>query len=183
MRNILCPLAFSAAVSMSSLAFGSTAFAQDLDVSFTDRGGDGQAAWCASSVVAGLAQNGDGFLAVRAGPGTQYRKIGEIYNGDIVSTCDSRKGWVAIVYGPSRRKGWVNGKWLKHRAGWRSSAAPRSLPSGIPLRSAALEHAVLPHKFAWGCAYPFRECQGERAQTVEPDPLRHRSDSALTLGK
>lgn len=39
MRNILCPLAFSAAVSMSSLAFGSTAFAQDLDVSFTDRGG------------------------------------------------------------------------------------------------------------------------------------------------
>ena len=60
---------------------------------------------------------GDRFLAVRSGPGPQYRKIGEIHNGDFVSTCDARGPWVAIVYGPSKRKGWVHGKWLKQVAG------------------------------------------------------------------
>lgn len=91
--------------------------AQVLDVPFADSGGDGQAAWCASSIVAGLNPNGDGFLAVRTGPGTQFRKIDEVHNGDVVATCDSRGAWVAIVYGPSKAKGWVHGKWLKDRAG------------------------------------------------------------------
>lgn len=91
--------------------------AQVLDVPFADSGGDGQSAWCATSTVAGLDPKGDGFLAVRTGPGTRYRKIGEVRNGDVVHTCDSRGPWVAIVYGPSRAKGWVHGKWLKDRAG------------------------------------------------------------------
>ena len=90
---------------------------QVLDVPFSDKGGDGQAAWCASSTVSGLDPNGDGYLAVRAGPGTQYRKIDELHNGDIVSRCDARGRWVAVVYGPLKKKGWVNGRWLKDLAG------------------------------------------------------------------
>ena len=117
MRNLFGPIVLSTAVSMSSLALCLPASAQVLDVPFSDKGGDGQAAWCASSTVTGLDPNGDGFLAVRSGPGTQYRKIDEIYNGDIVSTCDSRGPWVAIVFGPSKRKGWVHGRLLKDLAG------------------------------------------------------------------
>lgn len=117
MRGLLAPLMVSVAVAMSSLALGLSASAQPLDVPFADKGGDGQAAWCASSTVTGLDPNGDGFLAVRAGPGTQHRKIDEIHNGDVVSTCDSQGPWVAIVYGPSKRKGWVHGRWLKPLAG------------------------------------------------------------------
>jgi hypothetical protein len=93
------------------------ASSQVLDVPFSDDGGDGQAAWCASSTVTNLDPNGDGFLSVRAGPGTQYRKLDELRNGDVVSTCGSQGPWVAIVYGPSKKKGWVHGKWLKHLAG------------------------------------------------------------------
>jgi hypothetical protein len=88
-----------------------------LDVPFSDNGGDGQAAWCATSIVTGLDPDGDGFLSVRAGPGTQYRKLDELRDGDQVSTCDSRGPWVAIVYGPSKRRGWVHGRWLKYLAG------------------------------------------------------------------
>jgi len=102
---------------VARLALSPTPPAQALDVPFSDKGGDGQAAWCASSTVTGLDPNGDGFLAVRSGPGTKYRKLDEIRNGDIVSTCDSRGSWVAIVYSPSKKKGWVIGKFLKDIAG------------------------------------------------------------------
>ncbi|WP_183665079.1 SH3 domain-containing protein [Phyllobacterium trifolii] len=98
-------------------AISRTSSARALDIPFSDKGGDGQAAWCASSTVTGVDPKGDGFLAVRAGPGIKYRKLDEIHNGDIVSSCDSRGSWVAIVYGPSKRKGWVNGKFLKDLAG------------------------------------------------------------------
>jgi len=97
--------------------FSAQSRAQVLDVPFADKGGDGQAAWCASSTVSGLDPNGDGFLAVRSGPGTKFRKIGEVYNGDVVLTCDARGPWVAIVYGRSKAKGWVHGRWLKDLAG------------------------------------------------------------------
>lgn len=117
MRGSLAPFILTVAVAMSPLPSGVSASAQTLDVPFADQGGDGQAAWCASSTVTGLDPNGDGFLAVRAGPGAQHRKIDEIHNGDIVLTCDSRGPWVAIVYGPSKRKGWVHGRWLTPLAG------------------------------------------------------------------
>lgn len=32
--------------------------------------------------VEGLNPRGDGFLAIRTGPGSEYRKIGELYNGN-----------------------------------------------------------------------------------------------------
>ena len=91
--------------------------AQILDVPFVIDGGDGEAAWCASSVVAGLDPNGDGFLAVRTGPGTQYRMIDQLHNGDVVETCDGSGPWVAVVYGPRQRVGWVHRNWLRDLAG------------------------------------------------------------------
>lgn len=105
----------SAMVAAASLSHA--AKAQTLDVPFETTGGDGQAAWCASSTVTGLDPRGDGFLAVRSGPGTQYRMLGKVHNGEVVLTCDARGPWVAIVYGSSKRKGWVHGDWLKALAG------------------------------------------------------------------
>ena len=49
--------------------------------------------------VRGLNPNGDGFLAVRAGPGTKYAVIDRLYNGDQVYFCDAHGKWIGIVYG------------------------------------------------------------------------------------
>jgi hypothetical protein len=53
-------------------------------------------------VVRGLdPQGGDGFLAVRAGPSSNYAKLDELYNGNLVYICDqSGKGgnWLGVVY-------------------------------------------------------------------------------------
>ncbi len=95
---------------------GSAAAAQQMDVDFPILE-DAQAAGCAGSIVAGLDPNGDGFLAVRTGPGTGYRKIDELHNGDMVRTCASNGPWVGVYYGQPRRKGWVHGKWLAEGAG------------------------------------------------------------------
>lgn len=84
---------------------------------------DGQATTCASSVVAGLDPEGDGFLALRSGPGTGYAKIGELHNGDVVYPCDARGDWVGILLAyPGRGQkpgpgGWVHGRWLRPQAG------------------------------------------------------------------
>lgn len=106
-------------MSIAALAFsiiGGAAFAQQLDVDFRIIP-DGQAAGCAGSIVAGLNPKGDGFLAVRTGPGTGYRKIDELYNGNTVRTCARRGAWVGVYYGPNRRKGWVHSNWLIDGAG------------------------------------------------------------------
>ncbi|MEF0938601.1 hypothetical protein [Rhizobium sp. BR 362] len=98
-----------------------------LDVLIVEQGGDGQAANCGSSVVAGLKANGDGFLAVRSGPGGQYRQLDALHNGDMVFVFDQRGKWAGIVYGtsnvkcsstqnrpvPYANKGWVSTNWLK----------------------------------------------------------------------
>lgn len=97
--------------------------AQGLDVPIQLAPDDGQAAVCASSVVAGLDPNGDGFLAVRAGPGTNYPKIGELHEGDVVNTCDARGPWIGILLSypkpgqPLGPGGWVHGRWLRPLAG------------------------------------------------------------------
>lgn len=102
-----------------------------LDVPVLEQGGDGQAANCASSVVAGLKAGGDGFLAVRSGPGTEYRKIDELQNGDVVYVYDRKGDWVGIAYEvsnlecvskttrpvPYGKTGWVHGGWLRDLAG------------------------------------------------------------------
>ena len=95
---------------------GGMAEAQQLDVEFPIPE-DGQAAGCAGSQVAGLDPNGDGFLAVRTGPGTDFRKIDELHNGDTVRTCAKSGAWIGVYYGKPRRVGWVHGKWLVAGAG------------------------------------------------------------------
>ena len=95
---------------------GSSALAQQLEVDFRIVE-DMQAAGCAGSYVSGLDPNGDGFLAVRTGPGTGYQKIDELHNGDLVRTCAMTGPWVGVYYGNPRRKGWVHGNWLIDGAG------------------------------------------------------------------
>lgn len=102
-----------------------------LDVPVIEQGGDGQAANCSSSIVAGLKPGGDGFLSVRTGPGTQFRKIDELHNGDVVLVYDGRGDWAAVAYKVERadcastttrevlhkNTGWVHTKWLRDLAG------------------------------------------------------------------
>lgn len=92
--------------------------AQGVDVPVVPLAGDGQAAVCASSTVSGLDPAGDNFLAVRSGPGSDFRKIDELHTGDVVLTCDARGGWIGIFYpGPDGKSGWVFGKYLTALAG------------------------------------------------------------------
>lgn len=100
-----------------ALLFSANALAaQQLDVEF-DILEDDQAAGCAGSIVSGLDPNGDGFLAVRTGPGSDYRKVDELRNGDLVRTCAQSGKWVGVYYGDPRRVGWVHGNWLIDGAG------------------------------------------------------------------
>ena len=85
------------------------------------------------SQVQGLKKGGDGFLAVRRGPSTNYKMIDKLYNGDQVWTCDQKGKWTGIVYGKdcgvgspvknrqpykgACKSGWVFGKWLTLIAG------------------------------------------------------------------
>lgn len=105
----------------------------EVDVPIYEIDGDGQAATCGVSEVHGLKADGDGFLAVRSGPGAKYRKLGELYNGDRVTSLGRQGKWVAIVRdegtlnvtdlcannGPRRRLrgsalGWVHSNWLRY---------------------------------------------------------------------
>jgi len=94
--------------------------------------GDGQTADMFSSTVTGLKANGDGFLAVRSGPGSNYAKIDELHNGDVVFTLLRKGPWHGVIYGarsrtfcrgarqyptPESPQGWVHGNWLKDLAG------------------------------------------------------------------
>ncbi len=125
-RSLFSTLIIAGAFSVTSIAS-----ANDLDVPVLEQGGDGQAANCASSVVSGLKADGDRFLAVRSGPGSQYRKIDELHSGEIVIVFENRGEWAGIVYRTSKvncastkthpvtykKKGWVRTKWLKDFAG------------------------------------------------------------------
>ncbi|WP_434053880.1 MAG: SH3 domain-containing protein [Roseibium sp.] len=115
--------------------------AAPLDVTIYENGGDGQMAECSLEQVAGLKANGDGFLAVRTGPGSDFRKIDELYNGDYVLVYDgSHFPWVGVLYGHGRevlngntgcgfvgegkrplpypgKKGWIHSNWLQSVAG------------------------------------------------------------------
>lgn len=94
-----------------TLTLASSIAVAQLDVEFTILE-DEQAAGCLASIVTGLNPNGDGFLAVRSGPGTDYRKIDELRNGDVVRTCARNGPWIGIYYGDPRKRGWAHGNWL-----------------------------------------------------------------------
>ena len=86
-------------------------------------------------VVRGLDPRGDGFLAVRAGPGSTFDKIDEVYDDQLLNVCDDRGKWLGVVYshetglrrftpwprpaaytGPCR-SGWVYRTYVKDFAG------------------------------------------------------------------
>ena len=88
---------------------------------------------CAVGEVHGLNPNGDNFLAVRAGPGSDHAMIDKVHTGDQVWMFSQRGKWIGIVYasaeincspitkdkvydGPGR-KGWVYDKYIKVIAG------------------------------------------------------------------
>jgi hypothetical protein len=89
-----------------------------------------------TGVARGLDPRGDGFLAVKAGPGLRYKRIDRLYNGDQVYICGTSGRWFAIVYTRDRtdcnvstpwarsmvytgpcRSGWAHKRWIKLIAG------------------------------------------------------------------
>jgi len=88
---------------------------------------------CALGEVTNLKTGGDGFLAVRSGPGTDYEKIDEIFNGDRVWMFEQKGEWIGVAYGSDAiscspvskdqaldkpgKKGWVHANWLQIIAG------------------------------------------------------------------
>ena len=91
---------------------------------------------CSNGVVRGLDPRGDGFLAVKSGPGLGYRRIDKLFNGSQVWVCGGRGDWLAIIYargcadcnvsspwartlpytGPCQ-PGWVYRRWVEVYAG------------------------------------------------------------------
>lgn len=66
---------------------------------------------------------GEGFLAVRSGPGAAFEQTGELYRGDEVSVFDRAGNWFAVtcmsgqcmepLWGPPLPSGWVYGRYLR----------------------------------------------------------------------
>lgn len=65
---------------------------------------------------------GNGFLAVRTGPGTQFRQIGELYLGDEIAVWAREGVWYRVqcmsgrclspLWGQPNPNGWVHGRYL-----------------------------------------------------------------------
>jgi hypothetical protein len=72
-----------------------------------------QAACSGVGTVMGLDPNGDGFLAVRTGPGTGYRMIDKLVNGQRVTIINGQGGWLGVEY--DGRQGWAHGNWIGDR--------------------------------------------------------------------
>ena len=89
-----------------------------------------------TGVVEGLDPAGDGFLAVRSGPGTKYAEIDRLYNGEELYICDQKGKWIGVVYTrrgqncdvmspwPARqaytgpcKSGWAHQNWIRLIAG------------------------------------------------------------------
>lgn len=89
--------------------------------------------------VSGLKPGGDGFLAVRSGPGTKYALTDKLVAGRRFHLCDEKAGgeWLGIVYSDDDdtdcgvsspiesprdyrgecKSGWVNKRWVRVVAG------------------------------------------------------------------
>lgn len=67
---------------------------------------------------------GNGFLAVRAGPGTGYAQLGELYRGDEISVWERNGNWVYVacmsgrcenpLWGQASPRGWVYRKYTDY---------------------------------------------------------------------
>jgi hypothetical protein len=76
-------------------------------------------------VVRGLDPRGDGFLAVRAGPGSNYDKVDEVYDDQLLTVCDDRGKWLGVVYSHETEDCGVSTPWPRPaaytgpcRSGW-----------------------------------------------------------------
>ena len=71
-------------------------------------------------VVRGLdPQGGDGFLAVRAGPSSNYAMLDKVYNGDLLNICDqsgSNGNWLGVVYSRDNQDCGVGTPWPRAAA-------------------------------------------------------------------
>lgn len=110
----------------------SSAWGQAVDVPVTEQSG-GDLDTCGFGVVSGLNPRGDGFLAVRSGPSTSFKKLDELHNGDAVWLFEQRGNWIGVAYDapdiecspiPANRilnktgkKGWVHKNWVRLIAG------------------------------------------------------------------
>ncbi len=88
---------------------------------------------CSFGEVANLDPDGDNFLAVRSGPGTNYQMIDKIHSGEHVWIFNHDGNWMGVVYGDKNidcspvertreyqgpgKKGWVFEKYIRHIAG------------------------------------------------------------------
>lgn len=56
--------------------------------------------WASSHEVRGLKAGGDGYLAVRAGPGTTFAERDRLTNGATVIVFETKGQWAGVVYPP-----------------------------------------------------------------------------------
>ena len=76
-------------------------------------------------VVRGLDPRGDGFLAVRAGPGSAYAMLDKVYSDQLLNVCDDRGKWLGVVYSHESEDCGVSTPWPQPaaytgpcRSGW-----------------------------------------------------------------
>ncbi|MGD9866458.1 MAG: SH3 domain-containing protein [Hyphomicrobiales bacterium] len=88
---------------------------------------------CIVGQVAGLNPAGDNFLAVRAGPGSDYAMLDKLRGGQEVWIFEERGGWYGVAYGAAQincspvardraydgpgRSGWVSKRYVREVAG------------------------------------------------------------------
>ena len=105
---------------------------QGLDIPVMERG-DEDLDTCAFGEVTGLDPNGDNYLAVHSGPGTDYRQIDKLHSQNQVWTFDRKGSWIGVVYGSDNidcspitadrqydgpgKVGWVHEKYIRLIAG------------------------------------------------------------------
>ncbi len=115
-----------------NFVFAAIVQAQQLEVEIIEQA-DADYDTCSLGQVFGLKVSGDGFLAVRSGPSSKFKKIDQLYNGNKVWLFEERSGWYGVVYGVEElncspiknsrplnkkgKKGWIFGKWVKVIAG------------------------------------------------------------------
>jgi len=79
-----------------------------------------QAQYCEGTVF-GLSrvynlQKGTGFLAVRAGPSSSARMVGQFFNGDTTEILDRRGNWYRVAIGGI--DGWASARWIRNSCGY-----------------------------------------------------------------
>ena len=131
-------LSFIAALSFLLLTIWSIAHAGNSKTVPVMVGGEADLDACGGvGKVSGLNPKGDGFLAVRSGPGEGYDMVDRIFNGQLFYACDEKGKWVGIVYSESKnadckvsspiarrqvyrgpcKQGWVHSKFTRMIAG------------------------------------------------------------------